>query len=165
MKQIDIVREHLGETLNLDTLSESIHQAAQDVLGYSCKEKTNRSLESESLLLGALQSLGIEILNEKSVRQYQGQMVARAYEKSTPTPWDWEWTSNPGWERKDLKKYTRPVPDFAIERALQIKELCPDVEFYVEELVDQVDPFLIAHIGREGYYIACWEEAEFTGGN
>ena len=165
MKQVEIVRETFGEPLTLDTLTASIHQAAQDALGYTCSEKVNRDLDTIGELRQVLQSLGIEILNEKSVRKYQGLQVAKAYEESTSTAFDWEWTSNPGWERCDLKKYKKPVPDFAIERALQIKDRCPAVEFYVEELTYRVDPFLIAHIGREGYYIACWEEAEFAGGN
>lgn len=44
---------------------------------------------------------------------------------------------------------------------MQIKKRVPQCEFWVEELSYRVDPFLIAHIGRDGYYIAVWEEATF----
>lgn len=161
MKQTDIVRESV-DVLTVDSLTESLHQQAADVLGYSCASRTNLDGSSDSnVLRAAIGRLGIEILNTQSVHKYMGEMLAKRFARMDSDNFDWSWRSDPAWGRVKLSEYKKPVPDFAIERAIQLKRECPQVEFWVEELSDAVDPFLIAHIGREGYYIACWEEARF----
>lgn len=69
--------------------------------------------------------------------------------------------------RKPLECYTKPIPEFAIQSALDIKQHCPDAEFVVEEITVEkvVDPFLIVRLPGDGmpqYYIEVWNEPGFT---
>ncbi len=67
------------------------------------------------------------------------------------------------WRRTKLAKYEGEIPEFALSRAIEIKERLPKARFFVEELtVDKrYDPFLIATCGRERFYIDVWDEPEF----
>lgn len=68
------------------------------------------------------------------------------------------------WSSIALRGYSKPVPEFAIQRAVTIKEYCPGVEFFVEELKEEsrtLDPFLIARLDDEQFYIDVWDEPEF----
>jgi len=55
------------------------------------------------------------------------------------------------------------IPEFALSRAVEIKERLPKARFYVEELMvdKRYDPFLIVACGRERFYIDVWDEPEF----
>jgi len=68
------------------------------------------------------------------------------------------------WRRTKLSKYRGEVPEFALSRAIEIKEHLPKARFYVDELtVDKrYDPFLVAACGREKFYIDVWDEPEFA---
>jgi hypothetical protein len=68
------------------------------------------------------------------------------------------------WRRTKLAKYQGEVPEFALSRAIEIKERLPKVRFYVDELTveKRYDPFLIAACGRERFYIDVWDEPEFS---
>lgn len=60
--------------------------------------------------------------------------------------------------------YTRPIPEFALQSALDIKKRCPDAEFVVESFEQQAqvaDPFLIVHAGGEEFYIEVWAEHSY----
>jgi hypothetical protein len=67
------------------------------------------------------------------------------------------------WRCTKLAKYRGAIPEFALSRAVEIKERLPKARFYVEELtVDKrYDPFLIVACGRERFYIDVWDEPEF----
>ncbi len=62
-----------------------------------------------------------------------------------------------------LREYDGEVPEYALSRALEIKERMPSAEFDVEELrvSKRYDPFLIVHCGRERFYIEVWDEKPF----
>lgn len=50
----------------------------------------------------------------------------------------------------------------AAASTMQIKEACPDVVFHVHHMTDpKADPFLIAQLGRELYYVEVWAEPRF----
>lgn len=58
------------------------------------------------------------------------------------------------------------VPEFVLEKAIAIKEKLPAVNFSVEYLVDNhevrdPDPFLVAVLENERYYIDVWDEKEY----
>jgi hypothetical protein len=55
------------------------------------------------------------------------------------------------------------VPEFALSKAIEIKERLPKAEFYVDELkaVKRYDPFLVVVCGRERFYIDVWDERNF----
>lgn len=83
------------------------------------------------------------------------------------------------WKLLTLRTYSGAVPEFALRKALQIADACPNVIFYVDQLVhapdpnDQEylrrqreavrlrDPFLVAVLGSETYYIEVWDEQEY----
>lgn len=68
------------------------------------------------------------------------------------------------WQNTPLKGYERPVPEYALLLATEIKEHLPEVDFSVHELLVRAvtfDPFLVVHFGNEEYYIAVWDEPDF----
>lgn len=72
----------------------------------------------------------------------------------------WEWQS------VNLKDYTKPVPEFVIRKALQIKEKFPEANFVVHELIKRQynlngDPFLHVFAGGKEYCIEVWDEPKF----
>lgn len=69
------------------------------------------------------------------------------------------------WKTTKIDSYREPIPEFAQSRAIELKQHCPEVEFYVEELkADKViDPFLVAYFGHDQYYIDVWDEPAFEG--
>jgi hypothetical protein len=73
------------------------------------------------------------------------------------------------WESSAIANYTGNIPEYALEKALQIKTRLPETHFQVERLVEETetipkpkrDPFLIAILGNERYYIEVWNEKEY----
>jgi hypothetical protein len=72
------------------------------------------------------------------------------------------------WTMKELSSYEEPVPEFALQTAVDIKKGHPDVEFYVctlEENQIVVDPFLVLRYRDGGqdydYYLEVWQESNF----
>jgi len=67
--------------------------------------------------------------------------------------------------------YRNPVPDFAIERALQVKQALPETNFYVSELQERwqeihmqvSDPFLVMDYKGIQLYLDVWDEPKFEG--
>ena len=77
-------------------------------------------------------------------------------------------STNRIWRRSELGYYHKPVPDFALQTAKDIKEKCPDAKFFIEELeitnVPFADPFLIVKpdsYSKEEFYIEVWNEPKF----
>ncbi len=74
------------------------------------------------------------------------------------------------WKLHPLSEYGEPVPEFALQTAVDIKKEFPDAEFYVCALeVNRVidDPFLVlrTRFGDEerDYYLEVWNESQFEG--
>lgn len=84
------------------------------------------------------------------------------------------------WKRYAIAEYAGAIPEFALQKALQIKEACPAAEFFIDQLVTEVDrqdeeklrdnrervlrmrdPFLVAVTKDETYYIEVWDEKEY----
>jgi hypothetical protein len=73
------------------------------------------------------------------------------------------------WKTYNLEYYSHPIPEHLLAAAIAIKEQNPktifEVEtFYVERthrVPRQADPFLVAVLNQERYYIGVWEEAEY----
>ncbi|MGD0900961.1 MAG: hypothetical protein ABR915_24275, partial [Thermoguttaceae bacterium] len=65
------------------------------------------------------------------------------------------------WLRHGISSYPRPIPEFALQSALDLKTKCPGLDFFVDEMqVKQVvDPFLVA-VDRHGneYFLEVWNE-------
>jgi hypothetical protein len=70
------------------------------------------------------------------------------------------------WKTAYLEQYSGNVPEHALQKALEIKRAVPAVRFLVEYLQDSMehsdpDPFLVAVLGNERYYIEVWDEKEY----
>ncbi|MFN3149680.1 hypothetical protein [Bremerella sp.] len=74
------------------------------------------------------------------------------------------------WLTYDLAHYTEPVPEFALQTALDIKKRHPEVNFYVCSLEERrmvLDPFLVMRVPGDAwykeYYLEVWSEPKFSG--
>lgn len=65
------------------------------------------------------------------------------------------------WQRFRLKGYNDHVEPFVLDRAMQIVLLEPQTELFIEKMVEVKDPFLVAKIREEEYYIDVFDEPEF----
>lgn len=75
------------------------------------------------------------------------------------------------WQTAAITNYPGIIPEFVLSKALEIKEALPKTEFTIEYLsrsdehnpyVERLpDPFLIAHLDNERYYIEVWDEKEY----
>lgn len=75
------------------------------------------------------------------------------------------------WSTAELAGYSKPVPEFVLQKCLQIKSRVPDVVFHVDELRENettLDPFMIAtekdaslfEVDRS-FIIEVWDEPKF----
>jgi hypothetical protein len=68
------------------------------------------------------------------------------------------------WVDFELCSYGSPVPHFALETAVQVKEAMPEARITVRSLIQdsaELDPFLVASSGSESYYLEVWREPHF----
>lgn len=142
------------------------------VLGYSRLRK-QLGIDPGSLA-STLNELGIEPFRTEDVKRYKTEKAAKtehevraAYRKRAQK--ELYFALPPGtyvratWRTVPLREYDGEVPEYALSRALEIKERMPSAEFDVEELrvSKRYDPFLIVHCGRERFYIEVWDEKPF----
>ncbi len=74
------------------------------------------------------------------------------------------------WLMHDLAHYTEPVPEFALQTAVDIKKRHPEVSFYICSLEENrmvLDPFLVMRVPYghwyRDYYLEVWSEPKFSG--
>jgi len=71
------------------------------------------------------------------------------------------------WKRVSIAEFSGNVPEFALRKALQLKAHGANIRIdYLEETSEAVphplpDPFLVAILGDEAYYIDVWDEKEY----
>lgn len=73
------------------------------------------------------------------------------------------------WRQHEISSYAGTIPEFVLHKAIQIKREVPDAALFVEQLYEQEerhiipnrDPFLVAKLGDECYYIEVWDEKEY----
>jgi len=140
---------------------------AKEVLGYKGSSAT--SFEAPSPLTELLARLEIERLNAADVIRYQAEMIAELmldpdYQRSRLDA-SREYRFFHYWSEEKLSSYSQPIPEFVLNKAIQIKKECPRVEFFVQSIEGNPDPFLVAVLGsRDDYaYIEVWEEPKFEG--
>jgi len=146
---------------------------AEQVLGYSLLKTHQSGKDESSDLSKVLSRLGIETLNKNDVDRYQTEMLI----EQTDIKFQ-EWRKSPSgtffgptWERLLIDKYQQPIPEFVLNKAIQIKREMPEVRIYVEHLTEHPDPFLVAATKHEKYecldgeffYVEVWEEPKFEG--
>ncbi len=64
------------------------------------------------------------------------------------------------WILISLEQYRQPIPEFALYSAVELKKLCPEAVFYIDELPN-LDPFLVVEYKGEYYWIEVWDEPGF----
>jgi hypothetical protein len=172
MKQSDIVRQTLTV---IDWTPESVSMAseAQEILGYQGL-KDKQEAPQHGPLASVLATLGIDVLNKDSVKKYQREKqneVARekfeAWISTSETYRSSFWA--PSWGTRKISEYKEAIPEFVLNKAVQIKRALPDVVIEVEYLEENPDPFLIVKTMKdkysedESYYVEVWDEPKFEG--
>jgi hypothetical protein len=162
----------------------SVREEAQEVLGYSRKEWEKRGPTIPDApdsrianLRRVLAELEIEALDTADVLQYKGEKMAEAVqayyqsmgslEGRVPKYQDDEF----GWRRRLLAKSDLFVPDHVLQKAVEIKQRLPEVDFWVEDLTKSPDPFLIVGFKdpslewwcEDALYLEVWDEPKFEG--
>jgi len=73
------------------------------------------------------------------------------------------------WRRYTIQDYQGTIPEFALNKMVQIAAAYPEARFQVDQLekhtenwiVREPDPFLVVYAGNEQYYIEVWDEKEY----
>jgi hypothetical protein len=142
---------------------------AADLLGYHTlanhlSGKTVTASETGKLT-ETLRSLGFDVLETSAVISYQLDEATRlTKEKIADSFHDWTsgYFSPAQWHHVGLSDYEKPVPEFVLDKAVRLKEALPEVQFRVHFLSEpKADPFLIAVLGKEIYYLEAWDEPRF----
>lgn len=176
MKQSDIRRVPFILP-NLTEVTESVAADAAEVLGYKAL-KNQIAPEALKPLAQVLSDLGIDILNADDVKKYQFEKISEVAQRTfaewlaTPITSYRNTYYSPGWRNTKIAEYEQAVPEFVLNKAVQIKRGCPDVVIEVQWLEEHPDPFLIVRVegtpeGRsykttlEEYTVEVWEEPTF----
>ena len=107
--------------------------------------------------------LDIEPLNAEAVEKYKADMVLWR-KKAIDPGYMRTHIIDVSWRRIALNKCTEEVPLFALRKAVQVKKALPEVILEVDELIEEkklIDPFLVARLEDETYYLEVWKEPKF----
>jgi hypothetical protein len=180
----DIPRVKVGHTIDTQNKALSgmeserleLGRKASQLLGYRALSaavlgSVEVPIEQIGDLGKALLAIEIETLDTAHVLRYQHYEAARLNEELTTALLHGNklhnylrWWTAAKWESTPLKDYSEPIPEFVVSKAVQIAEKFPKVEFYVQHLNQpKADPFLVATLDREVYYIEAWDEPRFEG--
>lgn len=167
----------------LSGISEDVFTLAKDaesVLGYPLLRESLENDPDVPTLRAALGTLGIEVLNKEDVFAY---MRERSIERTRELLEVWavgdfnpqrSWNRMEGayWDSTEIAKYKEAVPEFVVNKAVQIKRALPEAELYIVHLTEARDPFLKVTFGDvnewdetkgETYFIEVWDEPRFEG--
>lgn len=157
----------------VDTMQADLARDAERLLGYRVMRARLRLPDP---LLAALAKLEIEPFDVSTVGQYKAEMVeyaqseARRLDAAEGVDRYSVMARVASWKVYRLDQYSKPVPEYVLEKALQIKRECPAAGFQIEELDVVKDPFLIVTgpgelrgsiVIPQRYHIEVWDEAEF----
>jgi hypothetical protein len=153
-----LVRENLKESTTNLHLNEELRTLAvksRAVLGY--KVLHNLVIPKKSLR-EVLKELDIAPFSRASVEKYKAKM-----QKAAQKEIDKEGGEDLArWRIRNMSNYDQPVPEFVLNKAVQIQEAMPEANLQIEQLgVEDPDPFLIASFDDERYYIEVWDEPAF----
>lgn len=155
----EITRVKLQGTV--EAPANTLADEAAAVLGYSAGSPV---VVETTPLAAALAELEIEVLDWREVLRYQYQKQAEANLKDLQEP-DWSWRRELSWKQTPIDEFKSPIPDFVLNKAIQIKKALPECEILIEHLT--FDPFMIVRLksargyGHEGYYVEVWDESSF----
>lgn len=138
-------------------LQASLALEAEALLGYSVLRETMKLV---SPLAAALKKLEIEPFSYGTVMQYKLQMAQfAAQEAQKKNPYAYA-----VWDKIPIAKYRKPVPQMVLNRACEIKREVPAAGLFIQELNIHPDPFLVAELGSEEFYVEVWDEPKFEAG-
>lgn len=99
-----------------------------------------------------LRDAGIQIFDNKDVGRYKAKVRND------------NWASGE-WATTIISEYGEPIPEFAIDTALQIKQTIPEAEFSIEYFVNWRinDPFLSFKVPgvQRRFVVEVWDEPDF----
>jgi hypothetical protein len=153
-----------AEEITTNELSAELGAKASKVFGYKTLStelsKKEKSDKVKAFVAKAFAEIGFEPLSTDKVIEYKD-WYSRKYSYSNDYP-----TVTVRWEAVWLQNYTSPVPEFALSRAVELKEKFPTANFAIEHpVLDSVmsDPFLVMAYEGEVFYLEVWEEPAFEG--
>ena len=141
----DMLRRVPVEVQDMDLTDprQKLAAEAEALLGYT---PLRQELRTPGTLKRVLAKLEISVLEEKGVLAYKKQM-AEHYSTSGKM-------FDPTWRITPLKDYRQQVPEFALQKAIEIKRELPEAMFYVEQLA--IDPFLIVTLNPLQDFASPW---------
>lgn len=158
---------------------------AEIILGYNVLQNSLTTPPETPRLAVVLAELGIEILNKTDVITYMRERLCDRtlelldeWQKSNPEPF-YSWGSGnsfsgPQWSSTAIANYKDAIPEFVVNKAVQIKRALPEAGVFIRHLTEDKDPFLEVTFGdvdkydsdrngSERYFIEVWEEPKFEG--
>lgn len=174
MLMTEIKRTSLGVSLS-DPEVLDLAEKCERLLGYSILAKANANIENSlGPLAKVLADLEIEVLEYAEVKRYQLERVhevevAQLAEFRSPSEYQWRNLPDAVWELTEIEKYKEAIPEFVLNKALQIKDHFPEVKIFIEHFSETRDPFLVVkrmkgeYSAMETYYVEVWDEPKFEG--
>lgn len=174
-------------TLPVETTDEvsTLAGEAEQVLGYSVLRQSLSAPIEAPRLATALATLGIDILNKQDVLAYMRERLCDRtlelfdeWQKAAPEAigaWGYGASfGGPSWEATPIDRYKEAIPEFVVNKAVQIKRAVPEAEIFIRHLTEDKDPFLEVTLGKatdydadrngsERYFVEVWEEPKFEG--
>jgi hypothetical protein len=156
----------LGVALADEEGDVSLAKEAEALLGYNV---LRRKLKIPGKLGEVLACLDIEPLNTEAVEKYKREMVLwrkreLVIEREGAVQFGVRYRIDISWRRVELGQCKEEVPLFALRKAVQVKKACPEAILQVDELIEEqrlIDPFLVARLDDETYYLEVWKEPKF----
>ncbi len=100
-----------------------------------------------------LRQADVQVFDNKDVGRYKAYIREKSW-------------NNGGWATDPISEYGQPVPEFAIDTALRIKQAIPEAEFSIEHFVHwrTNDPFLSFKVPgvQRRFVVEVWDEPDFT---
>jgi hypothetical protein len=139
-----LVRENLANQSNKLHMDEELRALAvksRTVLGYRL---LHNLVVPKKSLRDVLRELDIAPFSKKSVEKYKAKMQKIAQAKLDEDKGNDEQAR---WRMRNIGSYPLPIPEFALNKAVQIKEAMPEANIQVEQLeVEDPDPFLCCFV-------------------
>ncbi len=99
-----------------------------------------------------LRKTDIQIFDNKDVGRYKSKIREQNYR-------------NGSWWTTPISEYEEPIPEFAIDTALRIKQAIPEAEFSIEHFLHwrTNDPFLSFKVPgvKRRFVVEVWDEPDF----
>src|SRR5260370_396508 len=147
---------------------EDLASRAKNVLGFNFL--ADRVLPAKTLS-AVLKELDIQPYKQSTVDSYKAAKLAevKASREKSSRRGLYGISERVLWKRVPISEYKKAIPEFALRKAVQVKEANPHAQLFVEELqvvrsrpvARDFDPFLVASTGTETFYIEVWDEKKF----